>query len=283
MKVLVTGANGYIGTHVVRWLAKNTSHQIVAVDISPGWNYERVDFKELDLLARASEPGLNQDLGCPDVVIHLAWKDGFKHNSDAHFQYLKPHYDFLRNMVEAGCENISAMGTMHEVGYYEGMIDDENPPACNPMSLYAVAKNALRQAVFAYVKGKDVSFKWLRAFYITGDEARASSIFAKISQMEAAGQKTFPFTDGKTKYDFVDVDELARMISVAALDGDGQQIINVCSGTPVSLRDKVEEFLRDKQFSIRPEFGKFPSRPYDSPIIYGANGKIKKLLSSGLK
>lgn len=278
MKILVTGANGYIGAHVVRWIVKNTQHQVVAVDVTSGWNLDRVDYREIDLLARANEEDLFQKLGCPEVVIHLAWKDGFKHNSDAHLANLKAHYDFLRNMIDSGCRNVSVMGTMHEVGYYEGMIDDVNPPPCNPMSMYAIAKNALRQAMFTFVKDKDVSFKWLRGFYITGDEARASSIFAKIAQMEAAGQKTFPFTDGKTQYDFVDVDELAKMIALSALRGNGQQIINVCSGQPVSLRDKVEIFLKEKKFTIRPEYGKFPSRPYDSPIIYGANGKILQIL-----
>lgn len=61
-------------------------------------------------------------MGCPDSVIHLAWKDGFVHNSNAHMDNLSSHYKFLRNLVDAGCKNISVMGTMHEIGFYEGKL-----------------------------------------------------------------------------------------------------------------------------------------------------------------
>ena len=70
------------------------------------------------------------------------------------------------------------MGSMHEIGYHVGEVN--NDTHCNPMSLYGIAKNALRQAVLTYVDGKDVSVKWLRAFYITGDDVHNNSIFAKI-------------------------------------------------------------------------------------------------------
>jgi dTDP-6-deoxy-L-talose 4-dehydrogenase (NAD+) len=129
-----------------------------------------------------------------------------------------------------------------------------------------------------YVEDKDVSLKWLRAYYITGDDKCNNSIFAKILQMAEEGKKTFPFTDGKNKYDFIDVDELAKQISLASIQAKVSGIINVCSGEPISLKDKVELFIKEKGIDIQPEYGVYPSRKYDSPIIYGNPNLIKLIL-----
>ena len=102
---------------------------------------------------------------------------------------------------------------------------------------------------------------WLRAYYITGDEAHGSSIFAKITQAEQDGKATFPFTSGSNLYDFIDVDELANMIVAASVQDRINGIINVCTGKPMSLADRVEKFLRDKNYKIRLDYGAFPDRP----------------------
>lgn len=269
MTVVVTGAKGYIGRHVMAAFGRLKDVKSIPIDVDT-----------VDILARADDKNLYNDFGRPDAIVHLAWKDGFKHNSNAHLEYLGAHYRFLTNMIDVGCTNITVMGSMHEVGYYEGCISDENPPPCNPLSPYGIAKNALRQAIFAYVRDKGISLKWLRGYYITGDEAHASSVFAKIFQMGKEGKETFPFTDGKNRYDFIDVDDLSDEIVVAALTVGIKEIINVCSGKSVSLRDKVEEFIRKEGLLIRPAFGMFPSRPYDSPEVYGSNTKIMKLMKS---
>ena len=105
---------------------------------------------------------------------------------------------------------VAVMGTMHEVGYWEGAITDETP--CNPMSMYGIAKNALRQAVLQLQKEMNFSVYWLRAYYILGDDEKNHSVFSKILQMEKEGKEKFPFTSGKNLYDFIQVDELAHRI-----------------------------------------------------------------------
>jgi dTDP-6-deoxy-L-talose 4-dehydrogenase (NAD+) len=253
---------------------------VCAVDLDNANLPSSTVFKKIDILSRAADENLYADIGCPDVVIHLAWKDGFKHDSDAHLEMLSKHYRFITNMIDSGCKNISVMGSMHEVGYYEGMIDDENPPACNPMSLYGIAKNALRQAVFSYSRGKNVSVKWLRGFYITGDEERASSVFGKILQLEKQGVESIPFTAGTNKCDFIDVDELAKQIVCASFQTKETGIINVCSGSGKPLRDVVEDFIKNRGLGIRLDYGAYPHRAYDSPCVYGNANRITKIVKN---
>lgn len=271
MKVVVTGASGYIGRHVVDALIK-MHHEVIAVDmINKGINTDAT-FLSLDIFS----DDIYNKLGRPDACIHMAWKDGFNHASDAHMGMLSKHYEFIKNMIDGGVKYLSVMGTMHEIGYYEGCVDENTPT--NPLSMYGIAKNALREASLLLADKSDTSLMWLRAYYILGDDANNNSIFTKITQMEHEGKASFPFVSGKNKYDFIHVDELAKQIATASTQSEITGIINCCSGKPVSLADKVNEFIEKNHFSIRPDYGKFPERPYDSPAIWGDNTKINLIM-----
>jgi dTDP-6-deoxy-L-talose 4-dehydrogenase (NAD+) len=82
------------------------------------------------------------------------------------------------------------------------------------------------------------------------------------------------------QYDFINVDELAEQIVKSALQIKISGIIHTCSGKPVALKDKVNEFIRENNFKIRPKYGMFPDRPYDSKIIYGNTDKINMIIKS---
>ena len=202
MKVLVTGAAGYIGRHVVKELL-DLGHEVIAVDIVTTGIDERAKFLSIDIFS--GDTDMFQKTGCPDVCIHLAWRDGFIHNSHAHMENLSSHYKFLCDLIDGGCGRIAVMGTMHEIGFWEGVIDENTP--CNPLSQYGVAKNALRQSLLLYAKEKDVNIYWLRAYYILGDDLQNHSIFTKILQAAQEGKEEFPFTTGQNKYDFIEVEE----------------------------------------------------------------------------
>lgn len=275
MKVLVTGSGGYIGRHVVKELL-DMGHSVIAADIRNDDVDARAIRKNVSIFDERED--IFDFLDRPDVCIHMAWRNGFNHNAPTHMGDLSGHFNFLTHMIEGGLKNVAVMGTMHEVGYWEGAIGADTP--CNPLSQYGVAKNALRQAMLTYVSGKDVNLYWLRAFYILGDDTRNKSVFSKLLESANAGEPTFPFTSGKNKYDFIDVETLAKYIAIASTQRAVTGVINVCSGVPVSLGDKAEEFIKEKGLSIRLNYGAFPDRAYDSPGIWGDAENIRQILGN---
>ena len=274
MSILVTGASGYIGRHVVTTLLDKGCN-VIAAD----FNTSPIDKRAHSITCNIFNSDINfvKQYNC-STVIHLAWQNGFVHNDDSHIKNLYSHYDFLRKLEHQGIKHFVIMGSMHEVGYHEGIIDETTPT--NPVSPYAIAKNSLRQLLTTYFSNKDVTFQWLRGFYIYNDDFYNHSIFTKILEAEKKGQKLFPFTKGTNKYDFITVEELAQQISSVALQNKVVGIINCCSGKPVMLKDKIEDFIKTNNLNIRLDYGKFPDRVYDSPIIYGDTTKIKSIMEN---
>ena len=278
-KVLVTGANGYIGRNVINYLL-DSNIDVVAVDISLNKIIsEKVKKIEINIFENTDY--LFSNLENVGTCIHLAWRNGFVHDSITHLEDISLHYKFLKKIHEFGIKNINVIGTMHEIGYWEGEVD--NDTTTNPISFYGIAKNSLRQSLkILEDSGKELFIKWLRVFYIQGDDRNNNSIFSKILQKEEEGAKTFPFTTGKNKYDFINISILAEMISKAALQTEVTGIINCCSGKPVSLKEKVELFLKENNLKIKLEYGVFPDRSYDSPAIWGNNDTISKIMKKVL-
>lgn len=273
MKILVTGANGYIGSKVVKQLLDDGA-EVIATD----FDNTNIDSRAMFICANIFEDKLNwyDYFGKPDVCLHMAWRDGFVHNSDKHMLDLSNHFKFMKNLMDNGLPQIACMGTMHEIGYYEGAINENTP--CNPLSQYGIAKNALRKSIELYASQIGCKFEWLRAYYIYGDDLYGNSIFCKIRKAVSEGKTSFPFTTGKNQYDFIHIDELARQISKCVMQDKVLGIINVCSGKPVSLANQIEWYISYNKLPINLEYGKYPDRPYDSPCVYGENTKIMEIM-----
>lgn len=273
MNVMVTGADGYIGQGVVRrLLAQGCSVHAIGLG-NCGIKAEGLTETVGDAFAYDFEMG-----ELPDVLLHLAWRNGFVHNDIAHLEDLPKHFAFIKAAVEAGVGRIAVMGSMHEVGYHEGAVDAETP--CNPTTPYGVSKNALRQLTGEVCRQHGAKMMWLRGFYLVSNDGRGSSIFAKIVDAEREGNKEFPFTSGRNKYDFLPYGEFCDQVVAAVSQSEVDGIINICSGKPVALGEYIESFIAENGYQIKLAYGSYPDRPYDSPAIWGDATKIRSILAA---
>lgn len=274
MRILVTGANGYLGQGIVKAILDN-GNDLVATDFKTDHIDERAEKKTCNLF-EISNP--YEYFGMPDVLLHLAWRDGFVHYSNAHIDDLPKHYAFIKSMVESGCKHIVVMGSMHEIGFYEGSINENTP--CHPITPYGISKNALRDLTQMVCLQNRVVFQWLRGYYIVGNSKYGSSIFSKITAAVEEGKKEFPFTLGQNQYDFLDYDEFCEQVAAVVGQDKINGIINICSGKPEKLADRVERFIRENNYNIKLKYGAFPDRPYDSKAVWGDGKKIKGIMEN---
>ena len=108
MKILVTGANGYLGQGIVRSILNN-GHCVVATDFNTQFVDERAERIACNLFEVDNPYSF---FGEPDVLLHLAWRDGFVHYSSAHIDDLPKHYAFIKKMVDGGIQQVAVMGSI---------------------------------------------------------------------------------------------------------------------------------------------------------------------------
>ena len=190
--ILVTGAAGYIGRHVVK-NALDRGYRVIAADFNFKGVDERAEFCDVPLFG--GDADLYRKLGSPDVCIHLAWRDGFRHNSAAHMKDLSSHVTFLNTLIDGGLKDLSVMGTMHEVGYWEGAINESTP--CKPQSQYGIAKNALRQSMMLTLADSPCKLHWLRAYYITGTRRTAARFLPRLHRQSWMEKRPSPLPAAK--------------------------------------------------------------------------------------
>ena len=273
MKILVTGANGFLGHGITELLSKTDNDIIASCRKSFDYECKNITIKAGDIFSVDNPYAYYEH---PDIVVHCAWRDGFKHASENHINDLHKHYAFLKAMVNGGVKKLVVLGSMHEVGFHEGSVNDNLP--CRPLSLYGIAKNALRQMTELLVKNTDTKLQWIRGFYIVDNTSKGSSIFSKIMQAAECGKTNFPFTMGVNQFDFIDYSDFCNQVAAVVLNNSEYGIINCCSGRPETLASRVERFIKDNNLNIKLEYGAFPDRPYDSLAIWGDNKRIKKIL-----
>lgn len=273
MKILVTGANGYLGQGIVKQILDN-GHEVIATDFKVGYIDQKAKVMPGDLFSVDDPYEYFEE---PDAILHLAWRDGFVHYSNTHIYDLPKHFLFLKKLAESGIKQISVMGSMHEIGFFEGSINEGTP--CHPTTPYGIGKNALRDLTDMLCRQNNIVFQWLRGYYIVGNSDYGSSIFSKIVAAAEEGKHEFPFTLGQNQYDFIDYPDFCEQVASAVGQTNVNGIINICSGKPEKLADRVERFIKENDYDIKLQYGVFQDRPYDSKAIWGDSGKIEKIMT----
>ncbi len=272
MKILVTGANGYLGQGIVKHLLC-LGHSVIATDFRIDNIDDRAEKIACDLFNIVNPYDY---FGKPEALLHLAWRDGFIHYSDTHIKELPKHYEFIKSFCKSNVNSIAIMGSMHEIGFFEGSINENTP--CRPTTPYGISKNALRELANMLCKQNNKIFLWLRGYYIVGNSRYGSSIFSKITTAVSEKRTEFPFTMGQNQFDFIDYDDFCEQVSKAVTQKAITGVINICSGHPEKLADRVEKFINENGYNIMLKYGMFPDRPYDSKAVWGDSTKIDRIM-----
>lgn len=262
MKVLLTGATGFIGSHVAREL-RGRGHEVHAL-VRPGSDRRRLQ----DLEGLRFHEGRIGDVPVePDVAIHLAWFTMPGKYLDA------PENRILwdmscRFLEKLKCRAVFA-GTCFEYATSDGPLREDSPT--KPTTLYAEYKDKLRQSV-----EKRSNSAWLRLFPMFGPWEDKRRLVPSVIQGILRGEPVL-VSPGTQRRDFLYVEDVASAICAVA-ESSLAGCVNVGSGQAYAVRDVVHRISDFASARDLIRLGEIPYPP-DQPMLLLADNR--KLQSTG--
>jgi len=236
MKVLMTGATGFIGRHVLERLIGQGVHVVVAGRRKPTILNEGYQFIETDLLD--GNPVEITEMVKASHLLHLAWytEHGRFWNSPLNLDWVITTIRLVHAFCDSGGKRVVAAGTCAEYDWAHGYCA-ENVTPLNPSSLYGVAKDATRRLLCEFCRDCGVSFCWGRIFFPYGYGESTSRIIPSL--IKAFRGEIPPFQVSADAYrDVLHVSDVAEAFN-SLLRSDVGGSVNISSGTPVKLGEIV--------------------------------------------
>jgi nucleoside-diphosphate-sugar epimerase len=281
VKVLVTGATGFIGRHVVSQLL-NRGHSVIAVARDEArartfpW-FDRVSFVACDVHDRSVQPSAL--FGRSEAVMHLAWPGLPNYGELYHFeQNLHADYRFLKSLVEAGCGQILVTGTCFEYGMQNGCLNEDM--LTQPANPYALAKVTLRKCLQALRVRHPFTLQWARLFYLYGPGQNPNSLLAQLDRAIDNNEPVFNMSGGEQLRDYLPVETVALYLVRLLEHRECAGVFNICSGVPVSIRSLVERHLAQRGAHIRLNLGFYPYPGHEPMAFWGDARKISAVLKA---
>jgi nucleoside-diphosphate-sugar epimerase len=278
VKILVTGATGFVGRHVVNQFV-TSGHNVVAMARDKvhartlPW-FEYVEFVTHDLHKSAWDWS---SFTIPDILIHLAWP-GLPNYQDYLHISKNMHSDlsFIEAAVQAGVPHIIVAGTCLEYGIQHGPLREEMETY--PITPYGFAKDTLRKSLEIMQRRTPFKLQWMRLFYTYGEGQNPKSLLSQLDRALNEGQQFFKMSAGDQLRDYLPIETIARCFEWSAAHPNMSGVINCCSGKPVSVIDLVNQHLAKRARKIHLVRGHYPYPDYE-PIAFW--GVPEKLTNSG--
>lgn len=278
LRIMITGATGFIGSRVVRGLL-GEGCEVIALVRHTGSTERLQELAEVATIVRGDfhDPSTwERRLGelRPTAVVHLAWhtSPGQYRNDPGNLTDLTSSLRLLERAQNWGCSRFVGVGTCLEYDTRCGYLSESVPLA--PTSLYASCKAALYFAASSWARNRGLSFAWARLFYQYGPGEDPRRLIPSVVNALLTGRQ-IALTSGMQVRDYLHVDDVASAITKLVL-GRAQGAFNVGSGRPIRIRDlaKIVERQVGRHDLLR--VGDLPDPEDEPPFICANNARLRE-------
>jgi len=296
MRILVTGANGFLGCNLVELLI-NRGNSVMGISqknnnlthiIQPNFhfiqntknNYSEIKEHILDYK--------------PDVVLHAAWFGGNKYDDVNSLQQYTINFELgldLLNILKQSSTKIKfiGFGSFAEYGILTEKAKETQPD--NPNTHYGLSKSSFKNISKLFCQENNIEWSWVRPCFVYGQKDVATRLIPRV--IEAANTNTsLHLNSCDAVLDYLHVDDFSEAIfEIINSSICDKEVFNICSGEEYLLKDilnKIYEILeKDNNIIYDPSL----NRKYASNYTCGSNKKLrtktnwkpKHSIESGLK
>jgi len=274
MRVLLTGASGFLGRYVLESLCRQ-SVEMVIIGRRPVLGNCFADFIAADLLSTTDFAALVKESGATHL-LHLAWyaEHGRYWTSSLNLRWVEATFRLVEAFSEAGGKQVVVAGSCAEYDWSYGYCREDSTPLV-PATLYGVSKDAARRLVMSVCAQYQVPCAWGRVFLPFGTGEDNQRLIPSL--IEVFRGKRLPFGVNTAAYrDFLHASDVAEGF-FSLLRSGMSGAFNISSAEPVRLGDVVCELARLLGADPQVVLGLAADRPGEPPLLVGDNLKLKAL------
>lgn len=284
--VLVTGASGFIGSHLSRLLVDQGAEvHAVTSSVSSIWPDRlrhlrgRVRLHEANLTDRTAMDRLARDVR-PSIVFHLGAYTHVGKSWARIDECVQTNVQGTVNLLQAldavGYDRFVNVGTSEIYGAIDVPFHEDDHP--RPASPYAVSKHAAEQ----FCRIGHASYGWpivrVRPFNAYGPAQSPDRIVPEVVVRGLLGQP-LPMTSGEQTREFNHVEDLAEgLLAAGTADGVEGRLINLGGGEEVAIRDLATRILTLAGSDVVPDLGALPERPVEIRRMRADASRARRLL-----
>jgi UDP-glucuronate 4-epimerase len=297
MRIVVTGAAGFIGSHTCEQLVAR-GHEVTGFDSFDSYLYP-ADVKRRNATILAKRPGFRLIEGdiCDaaavasaltpgvDVVCHLAALAGVRPSLAQPLRYIRTNIEgtgvIAERMRELGITRLVFASSSSVYGAKRGTqvaAFREDDPCLTPASPYAATKrmNELQLSTYRDLYGLGVYA--LRFFTVYGPRQRPDMAIAKFTAAIAEGRTITVYGDGESRRDYTFIDDIVTgtVSAIEKVEPGRYEILNLGGTQTISLTDLVETI--ERVVGKKAIIDRQPDQPGDVPITYANIERARALL-----
>jgi len=265
MKMLVTGAGGFIGAAVVAE-ALRAGYEVVGTVRPGGNNWRLANFKSDFQLVRLDLRDTSQVSATlfehrPDIVVHAAWS-GVSNRARSDQIQITGNIEASCHLLEAaathGVSKFIGLGSQGEYGPFDRKISENDLP--QPTSLYGASKLAVHYLTKQLAAQAGIAYAWVRIFSTYGPGDNSHWLIPTLINEMLDGHRP-QTTLGTQFWDYLFIDDIASAIVSIAADPTADGVFNLGSGQPIQVRSIVEKVRDLAARDLELVFGELPYRP----------------------
>lgn len=264
MRLLITGATGFLGAHLLQRLAgEEASVATLVRPRSDGWRIARLRPRVTEIVGDLKEPrsyAAAVEEFAPDAVAHLAWSGvGNRHRNELSQveENLFATLELLKVARDAGCRAWLGVGSQAEYGPANARLDEDAPT--RPTTLYGASKLSACLLAERLCERFGMRFVWLRLFSSYGPMDDPGWMIPHLI-LSLLRRERPSLTEGTQRWDYIYATDVAEAIHLTLRKAEASGVFNLGSGEAERLRDIVERVRDLVDPSLPLGFGEVPFR-----------------------
>lgn len=271
-RILITGANGFIGRYCLKLLVEK-GYEIHAIDnmFDDGLYHENITWYKLDLNNHDEITKLLMKIR-PNILLHMAWYiSNTGYNDRIHYSWINLSMELIHAFKQSGGKRVVVIGSCAEYDWNYSFLT-ENITPLNSSTAYGAAKHALQIIAKQYCQHNSLSFSWARVFFVYGPGEKSNRLVPYVIS-SILNNNNVETTNGDKLRDYVYVKDVAIAI-VNILESNTHGPVNICSGKPVRIKEIVDYIAEKLNGKHLIEYGVMNSNMNEPFSIIGNNSRL---------